>query len=188
MSGPSGNKKDAANDKPHPMGDPRYKGIDRVLKRQRYRQDALIEVLTSAQEAFGCLTEESLFYIARQLSLPLSWVYGVATFYHFFSLKPQGEHSAIVCQGTACYVERGGEIVQTLERELGLKAGQTTADGKLTLSTARCLGCCGLAPVVVLDNKVLARETPRTALEKVQQAIFSGDDGGEGKKVLHNGQ
>jgi len=86
------------------MGDPRFKGIDRVLKRQQYQQDALIEVLTAAQEAFGYLTEDAMIYIARQLKLPFSWVYGVATFYHFFSLKPQGEHSCIVCLGTACYV------------------------------------------------------------------------------------
>jgi len=79
-------QQDAGNGK-----DPRYKGIDRVLKRQQYKQEALIEVLTSAQEAFGYLPEEVMIYIARQLKLPFSWVYGVATFYHFFSLKPQGE-------------------------------------------------------------------------------------------------
>ena len=79
--------------------DPRYKGIDRVLKRLQFKQDALIEVLTSAQEAFGYLPEEVMIYVARQLKLPFSWVYGVATFYHFFSLKPQGKHNAIVCSG-----------------------------------------------------------------------------------------
>jgi bidirectional [NiFe] hydrogenase diaphorase subunit len=153
------------------ISDPRYKGIDRVLKRQQYQQDALIEVLTAAQEAFGYLTEESLVYIARQLRLPFSWVYGVATFYHFFSLKPQGEHSCIVCLGTACYVGKSNEIVEAMEKEYAVKAGCTTADGKLTLTTARCLGCCGLAPVVVLDNSVLGKETPEGTVSKARDVI-----------------
>ena len=89
---PEPSPKTKGAEKEHPMGDPRYKGIDRVLKRQQYQQDALIEVLTAAQEAFGYLTEESMVYIARQLKLPFSWVYGVATFYHFFSLIPKGRH------------------------------------------------------------------------------------------------
>jgi bidirectional [NiFe] hydrogenase diaphorase subunit len=168
-------KKDA--EKPHPMGDPRYKGIDRVLKRQQYQQDALIEVLTAAQEAFGYLTEESLIYVARQLRLPFSWVYGVATFYHFFSLKPQGEHSCIVCLGTACYVGKANEIVEAMEKGYGVKAGSTTADGKLTLTTTRCLGCCGLAPVVVLDNNVLGKETPEGTVAKVRDVVAGGNGG-----------
>lgn len=77
-------------------------------------------MLTSAQEAFGYLTEDVLMYIARQLKLPFSWVYGVATFYHFFSLKPKGEHNCIVCMGTACYVGKGNEILETLEKEFGI--------------------------------------------------------------------
>ncbi|HOI95624.1 MAG TPA: bidirectional hydrogenase complex protein HoxE [Syntrophobacter fumaroxidans] len=157
----------------HPSGDPRYKGIDRVLKRQQYQQDALIEVLTSAQEAFGYLTEDVLIYTARQLKLPFSWVYGVATFYHFFSLKPQGEHSCIVCLGTACYVGKSNEIVEALEKEFNVKAGQTTEDGKLTVTTTRCLGCCGLAPVAVLDNQVLGKELPETTIAKVK-AVLAG--------------
>jgi len=167
-------KKDAVE---HPMGDPRFKGIDRVLKRQQYQQDALIEVLTAAQEAFGYLTEDAMAYVARQLKLPFSWVYGVATFYHFFSLKPQGEHSCIVCLGTACYVGKAADIVDALEGGFAVKAGQTTEDGKLTLTTTRCLGCCGLAPVVVLDNSVLGKETPETTVEKVRSAVAGGNGG-----------
>lgn len=161
-------------EKPHPMGDQRYKVVDRVLKRQQYQQEALIEVLTAAQETFGFLTEETLSYVARQLRLPFSWVYGVATFYHFFSLKPQGEHSCIVCLGTACYVGKSSEIVGAVEKEYTVKAGSTTADGKLTLSTARCLGCCGLAPVVVLDNTVLGKETPEGVVAKVREVVAGG--------------
>lgn len=159
------------DEKTHPSGDPRFQLIDRTLKRLQYRQDALIEVLHTAQEAFGYLAEDLLIYVARQLKLPLSWVYGVATFYHFFSLKPQGEHSCIVCMGTACYVKRAAEIVAALQQAFGVEPGHTTPDGKLTLLTARCLGSCGLAPVLVLDGEVLARETPETTLAAVRARL-----------------
>jgi bidirectional [NiFe] hydrogenase diaphorase subunit len=153
----------------HASGDPRFKLLDRTLKRLRFQQDALIEVLHTAQEAFGFLEDDLLIYVARQLKLPLIWVYGVATFYHFFSLKPQGDHSCIVCMGTACYVKRAAEIVASLQAEFGIQAGQTTPDNKLSLATARCLGSCGLAPVIVLDGEVLARETPESMLARVRQ-------------------
>lgn len=152
----------------HPSGDARFKLIDRTLKRFNYQQDALIEVLHTAQEAFGFLEKDLLVYVAQQLKLPLSWVYGVATFYHFFSLEPQGDHSCIVCLGTACYVKRAAEIVAALQQAYGIEAGQTTPDNHLSLATARCLGSCGLAPVVVLDGEVLGRLTPESTLEKVQ--------------------
>jgi bidirectional [NiFe] hydrogenase diaphorase subunit len=162
-----------ATETEHPSGDPRFKLVDRTLKRLQYQQDALIEVLHTAQEAFGYLSEDLLIYAAHQLKLPLSWVYGVATFYHFFSLKPLGEHSCIVCLGTACYVKQAGEIVSRLQAEFGVEAGQTTPDGKLSLSTARCLGSCGLAPVLVLDGSVLGRETPDSTVEQVR-AMMAG--------------
>lgn len=155
----------------HPSGDPRFKLIDRTLKRFQYQQDALIEVLHTAQEAFGFLEEDLLVYVARQLKLPLSWVFGVATFYHFFSLKPQGEHSCIVCMGTACYVKRAAEIVAMLQDEFGIEAGQTTPDGQLSIATARCLGSCGLAPVLVMDGEVVGRETPEGTIERVRAML-----------------
>lgn len=158
----------AAKAKEHPSGDNRFKLVDRTLKRFRYQQDALIEVLHTAQEAFGFLSDDLLIYVAHQLKLPLSWVYGVATFYHFFSLKPQGEHSCIVCLGTACYVKRAAEILAVLQESFGVEAGQTTADGALSLNTARCLGSCGLAPVLVIDGAVVGRATPETIVADVQ--------------------
>jgi len=157
--------------KEHASGDPRFTLIDRTLKRFQFQQDALIEVLHTAQEAFGFLEKDLLIYVAHQLKLPLSWVYGVATFYHFFSLKPQGEHSCIVCMGTACYVKQAAEIVATLQAAYGIEPGQTTDDDRLSLATARCLGSCGLAPVMVLDGEVLGRETPQSALETVQAKL-----------------
>jgi len=165
----------------HPSGDARYKIVDRALKRLRYQQDALIEVLHVAQEAFGFLDEGLLVYIARQLKLPPSWVFGVATFYHFFSLNPKGEHTCTVCMGTACYVKGAAEIVAALQKEYGIKSGDTTPDNKLTLVEARCLGSCGLAPILILDGEVLGKETPESALIKVK-ALLKGAPG------KHNGQ
>ena len=155
----------------HPSGDPRFKMVDRTLKQFHYQQDALIEVLHTAQEIFGFLEDDLLIYVARQLKLPLSWVYGVATFYHFFSLKPQGEHTCTICMGTACYVKQAAEIVALLQKEYGIEPGQTTDDGKLSLATARCLGSCGLAPVLVVDNEVLGRETPESTLDYVKALV-----------------
>ena len=145
--------------------------VDRVLQRCRYSQDALIEVLHAAQETFGFLSEDTMTYIAHQLKLPLSWVYGVTSFYHHFNLKPQGKHVCNVCLGTACFVKRSGDIVETLEREFAVKAGETTADGKLSINIVRCLGNCGLAPMIILDGKVHARQTPESMLRECKEAV-----------------
>jgi bidirectional [NiFe] hydrogenase diaphorase subunit len=155
----------------HPSGDNRFKVIDRTLKRFQYQQDALIEVLHAAQESFGFLSDDLMIYVAHQLKLPLSWVYGVATFYHFFSLKPQGEHNCTICLGTACYVKNGAELVAAMRQAFGIEPGQMTPDHRLSVSTARCLGSCGLAPVVLMDGKVIGRSDPAALLAEVQQAL-----------------
>ena len=164
----------------HPSGDARFKLVDRALKRLQYQQDALIEVLHVAQEAFGYLDESLLVYVARQLKLPPSWVYGVATFYHFFSLNPKGEHACIVCMGTACYVKGAAEIAARLQQEYGIKAEETTPDGKFSLSEARCLGSCGLAPILVLDDEVLGKETAESVLAKVKAVLNQATDQANG--------
>ena len=148
--------------------DRRYKTLDIALKRNHYQPDALIEVLHKAQESFGYLEEEVLLYIARQLKLPLSRVYGVASFYHLFSLKPGGVHSCVVCLGTACYVKGADEILKGLETELGIALGETTPDGQISLLSARCLGACGIAPAVVFDGAVSGKQTPEDALSQLQ--------------------
>ncbi len=163
--------KNVAEAKDHPSGDPRFKMVDRTLKRFHYQQDALIEVLHTAQEVFGFLADDLLIYTAQQLKLPLSWVYGVATFYHFFSLKPQGDHTCTVCMGTACYVKQAAEILAQLQQEYGVEPGQTTPDGHFSLATARCLGSCGLAPVLVVDDEVLGRDAPEVLLAKIRQIV-----------------
>jgi bidirectional [NiFe] hydrogenase diaphorase subunit len=152
----------------HPSGDKRFKVIDITMKRNQHRQDALIEVLHKAQEAFGYLEEDVLVYIARQLKLPLSRVYGVATFYHLFSLKPSGAHTCVVCLGTACYVKGAGEIMTALEAKTGITSGETTPDGQISIVTARCIGACGIAPAVVFDGTVAGQQTAESTLERVK--------------------
>lgn len=160
---------------PHPSGDTRFELLDKTLKRLRYQQDALIEVLHSAQDIFGFLREDVLTYIARALKLPPSRVYGVATFYHLFSFTPKGEHSCTVCLGTACYVGGAAAIAARLEERYKITLEQTTSDGKLSLSSARCLGSCGLAPVMIIDGEILGKATPEATLEKVQARLASGE-------------
>lgn len=149
--------------------DRRLKRLDMTMKRHQYRPDALIEVLHAAQEAFGYLEEDVLEYVARGLKLPLSKVYGVATFYHLFSLKPSGAHSCVVCMGTACYVKGGGKVMDALQAELGIEAGETTPDGKVSLMAARCLGACGIAPAVVFDGTITGKQEPENVVARVKQ-------------------
>jgi bidirectional [NiFe] hydrogenase diaphorase subunit len=145
--------------KEHPSGDRRFLLLDATLKKHQYRGDALLEVLHTAQELFGFLSLDLLIYVARALKLPPSRVYGVATFYHFFSLAPRGEHTCVVCLGTACFVKGAGQLLAAVEKQLGVKAGDTTADGQVSLLTARCLGACGIAPAVVFDKEVAGKVT-----------------------------
>ena len=151
--------------------DKRFKILEAHIKKFQHRQDALIEVLHKAQELFGYLDDDVLRFVAWQLKLPPSRVYGVATFYHFFTLKPQGEHTCVVCLGTACYVKGANKILAALEERTHIKPGATTPDNKLSLLTARCIGACGIAPAVVYDGKVAPKQPPADALAHVSQWI-----------------
>jgi bidirectional [NiFe] hydrogenase diaphorase subunit len=143
-----------------PQRDNREKMLERAMSRHHYSGDALIEVLHTAQELYGFLTPELLTTIARKLRLPPSRVLGVTTFYHFFSLEPKGEHTFIVCTGTACYVKGAQALLDTIEHRCRCKAGSTSADGKVSVAGARCIGSCGLAPAVICDGNIMARVTP----------------------------
>ena len=160
----------------HPSGDERYKAIDRTMKRFKYEKDALLEVLNSAQEAFGYLSEDLLLYISNQLNVPMSQVYGVATFYHMFTFEPLGEHNCIICTGTACHVKGSERIVQALSEAFDINPGETTPDGMFSLTTARCLGSCGLAPVVVLNGQVSGKATPEAVTKRVQELVSLSRD------------
>ena len=121
---------------------------------------ALMPVLQQAQELYGYLPIEVQTKIAEGLGISVEEVYQVVTFYAQFSLNPTGTHRVAVCLGTACYVKGAQNILEELEKQLGVKAGGTTADGVFTLEATRCLGCCGLAPVIVVDEDVYGRLVP----------------------------
>ena len=108
-------------------------------------------------------------FVAQSLRVPLSQVYGVVTFYHIFWLRPQGELICVVCLGTACYINGAPHILEAIERTYGIKPGETTADGKLSLLAARCLGACGLAPVAVFDGQVVGKLTPKETLKHLRR-------------------
>lgn len=160
----------------HPSGDKRFKLLEVAMKKHQFRQDALIEVLHAAQELFGFLETDLLYFIARKLKLPPSRVYGVATFYHFFTLKPKGKHTCVVCTGTACYVKGADALLGALANQVHVKAGETTPDGTLSVLTARCLGACGIAPAAVLDGAVKGHQTPEELLTQVKGWLARGTD------------
>jgi bidirectional [NiFe] hydrogenase diaphorase subunit len=155
----------------HPSGDKRFKILDATMKRQQYQPDALIEVLHKAQELFGFLELDVLLYVARGLKLPPSRVYGVATFYHLFSLQPQGEHTCVVCMGTACFVKGADRLLAAVQELAHVKPGETTPDKKLSLLTARCIGACGIAPAVVYDKTTAGQQTPETLTHRLKEWI-----------------
>jgi bidirectional [NiFe] hydrogenase diaphorase subunit len=152
----------------HPSGDKRFKMLDARMRRHQHSPDALLEILHGAQELFGFLSDDVLMYVGRGLRLPLSRVYGVATFYNLFSLRPKGEHTCTVCMGTACFVKGAGEILSGLEAAHQVKAGSTTADGKLSVVVARCVGACGIAPAVVFDHEVTGKQSRETVLARTR--------------------
>jgi len=151
-----------------PSDDKRWKIVDATMRRNGYRRDALIETLHTVQESFGYLDEQGLAYVARSLNCPLSAVYGVATFYHFFTLKPGGEHTCVVCTGTACYIKGAPKLIQLMRERFAVEPGDTTADGKVSLLSARCLGSCGLAPAVVYDGEVAGKVAPEQLAQHVE--------------------
>ena len=159
----------------HASGDKRFKILEAHMKKHLFKQDALIEVLHKAQELFGFLEDDLLLFVAYKLKLPASRVYGVATFYHFFTLKPQGQHTCVVCMGTACYVKGSDKVLAAVEEQTKIKAGETTPDNKLSLLTARCIGACGIAPAVVYDGTVTPRQTPESALAHLKGWIDHGN-------------
>ena len=137
-----------------PNDDKRWKIGATRMRRLGDRPEALIEALHAAQEAFGFLDDDALTYVGDTLGVPHSRVFGVATFYSFFTLKPQGDHTFVICTGTACYINGAGELIEAFDERLGVKPKGTTKDGKISLLTARCIGACSLAPAVTVDGEM----------------------------------
>lgn len=158
-----------------PSADKRWKLVGAAMRRHGYQRHALVEVLHAVQEAYGFLDDDSLRYVAACLRVPLSVVYGVATFYHFFTLKPKGKHTCVVCMGTACYIKGAPAILEAIEKKHGIKVGETTEDGELSLLTARCIGACGVAPAAVMDGEAAGKLTADETLAKIEKGCKCHD-------------
>ena len=128
--------------------------ISEILSKYEDEQSSIIAILQDLQEHFGYLPKEILINISKEINIPLSRVLSLATFFAAFSLEPKGKHPIHVCMGTACHVRGAQPILETFERKLGIKAGETTEDMNFNLETVRCIGCCGLAPVVMIGEDV----------------------------------
>ena len=150
-----------------PTADKRWKLVENTMRRMGNNPRGLIESLHTVQEVFGYLDVGALRFVARSLRVPLSRAYGVATFYHFFSLRPPGEHTCVVCIGTACYIKGAPQLLEAVKQELGVAPGQTTPDGQVSVLGARCLGSCGLAPAVVYDHEVAGKVTPQALRQRL---------------------
>lgn len=142
-----------------------YDKLDAFIAETGTHRDALIPVLHKAQALFGYLPAEVQQHVARKMDLPASEVLGVVTFYHYFTMVPRGRHTVNICLGTACYVRGAKKVLETLEQKLGVKMGGTTPDLRFTLTSQRCFGACGLAPVIVVNNDVHGRMTPRKVVD-----------------------
>lgn len=125
----------------------------------------LIAVLHKAQEMFGYLSQDVMSEIAERMQIPTAHIWGVATFYHYFKLKKQGRYVISICLGTACYVKGANQLLETLKQELKIDMGGTTEDGLFSLQPARCLGACGLAPVVMINDKIHGELTSKKMLD-----------------------
>jgi NADH-quinone oxidoreductase subunit E len=145
--------------------------LDTLLDQYEGQEGVVIPVLQKTQELYGYLPLEALKRVSRRLRVPLSQIYGVATFYAQFYLSRRGRHTMRICDGTACHVRGAATIVAALEEELGIKAGGTTDDYRLTLEVVYCIGSCGLAPVAVIDDRVVGRLVPTKAVELARELV-----------------
>ena len=146
-----------------------------IVKKHKGDKSALIAVLQDIQEAFNYLPQEALTAAGKALGIPASRIYEVATFYNVFSLKPRGEHIVKICMGTACHVRGAAAIQDKMERTIGIKPGETSADKKFTLETVNCVGACALGPVVVIDTEYHGQVT----MAKVDKIIGKLKEGAQ---------
>ena len=148
-----------------------YSKIDNIMKNHSWEESALISILHEIENLYNYLPAWALRHISEKLNIPMIQVYGVASFYDAFHLEPRGKHLIRVCKGTACYLRGATQISEALEKELGIKEGETTPDQKFSLQSVRCIGACALAPVVLIDERYFDKASPtklRSMLKKVE--------------------
>jgi len=149
--------------------DIRLEKVKDITKKFKDMKGALIPILHEVQKLFGYLPEEALQVVSEEINISMSEIYGVSTFYSQFTLEPKGEHIVKVCLGTACYVKGAQDILERFASVLEVEVGKTTSDGKFTLEAARCLGACGLAPVLMVDDKVYGRLIPDDVIRIIEE-------------------
>ena len=149
--------------------DPHYAELEEFINEIPDKTSSLIAVLHQAQEIFGYLPEDVQRFVAKKLNQPIAEVNGVVTFYSYFTETPTGKHVINVCMGTACFVKGSADILDEFERKLGIKVGETTPDGKYTLQVLRCVGACGLAPVVTVNDRVYGHFTKQMVVKTIDE-------------------
>jgi NADH:ubiquinone oxidoreductase subunit E len=149
--------------------------LDTYIDSLEQKEGALIGILYKAQEIFGYLSEDAQLFIARKLGITAAKVFGVTTFYSYFTMEPRGKHVINVCMGTACFVKGAAKILEEIKKELGIKEGNMSKDGMFTVDSLRCVGACGLAPVVTIDGKVYGR----VKVEDVKAILDEYREGGQ---------
>lgn len=142
--------------------------MDEVSQKE-YAESYLIAVLHKVQQLYGYLPQDVMDEVADKMQIPTAHIWGVATFYHYFNLKPIGKHTVSVCMGTACYVKGADKILDTLKKELNVAVGETTEDKLFTLQEARCLGACGIAPVIMIDDKIYGELDSKKTVDLINQ-------------------
>lgn len=174
-AGTEGRRSPARTSQPSPPSDDRrWRAVESRIRRLGGRPDGLIEVLHAVQEAFGYLDRDALAYVSASLRVPPSTVFGVATFYSYFTLEPAGEHTCVVCTGTVCYIDGAANVLAAVEAEFEVAPGETTADGRLSVLTVRCVGSCSLAPLVVVDEETFGRVTPAGVVACLHETLTTG--------------
>lgn len=139
------------------------------LKGQEHSESHLIAVLHKAQELYNYLPKDVLDVVSEEMEIPTAHIWGVATFYHYFNLTPPGKFIISICLGTACYVKGAGQILETIKNDLSCDIGEVTEDGIFSIQPARCVGACGLAPVMMIDEKIYGDLTPEKAIDIIKQ-------------------
>jgi len=142
--------------------------MDEVSQKE-YAESYLIAVLHKAQALYGYLPQDVMDQVADKMQIPTAHIWGVATFYHYFNLKPVGKNIVSVCMGTACYVKGADKVLEALIRELGIQVGETTEDKLFTLQEARCLGACGIAPVIMINDKIYGELDAKKTVDLINQ-------------------
>ena len=139
------------------------------VRQKEYAESYLIAVLHKAQELYGYLPQDVMDQVAEKMQIPTAHIWGVATFYHYFNLRPVGKNIVSVCMGTACYVKGADKVLEALKRELGIQVGETTEDKLFTLQEARCLGACGIAPVIMINDKIYGELDAKKTVDLINQ-------------------